>query len=95
MKSVNKTILEQIYYCEFLPCEKIKPLDPNYFPILNQIDREYRLLSSRLDDETKPHLEQFHQLMLHTGCMSDYANFAYGFRHGMLLMHELMNPDEH
>lgn len=93
MTSKQKSVLEQIYSCEFLPGEQFRPLDSDCFPTLSQIDRECRLLSSRLDDETKPHLERFHQLMLHAGCMSDYANFAYGFRHGMLPMHELMNPE--
>lgn len=87
------TLLEQIYYCDFLPSENIRPRAPDYRPTLNQIDREFRLLASRLDDDARSHHERFHQLLLDASSMSDYASFAYGFRHGMLLMQELMKPE--
>ena len=86
----KKTFLEQLYYCDFLPCENIKPTDPDYWPTCRKIDQETTYLSNRLNSEDKERLDGLVSLLLNTSCMSDYDNFVYGLRAGVMLMHELM-----
>ena len=93
MTSKRKSVLEQIYHNEFFAADSLFPRDPAYLPTLDQIEQEADLISRRLDDETKPHLERLQQLTFDAGCMSDYASFAYGFRQGLLLMYELLQPE--
>lgn len=90
MQSNKRTFLEQLYYCEFLPCENIKPSNPNYWPTCRKIDEEVSYLSKRLTSEDKEHLDHLVNLLSDMGCMSDYDNFVYGLRAGVLLMHEIM-----
>ena len=87
--NTRKTLLEQIYYNEFLPSESIEPSDPDYRPTCKRIDEEIKLISQRLGSEDRGHLDKLVGLLSDMSCMSDYDNFAYGFRAGVRLMHEV------
>ena len=90
--SAKKTLLEQLYYCEFLPSESIEPLDPDYWPTCKKVDEEIKLISQHLGSEDREHLAELVGLLSDLSCMSGYDHFAYGFRAGIRLMHEILSP---
>ena len=89
---MKKTLLEQLYYCDFLPSESIQPSDPDYKSTCQKIDEEITFLSERLSSGDKERLDTLVNLLFDKSCMTDYDNFAYGFRVGAQLILELMAP---
>lgn len=82
--------MEQLYYADFLPCENIEPSDPDYWPTCRKIDEEITCLAKHMSSEDKERLDHLVSLLSDMSCMSDYDNFVYGLRAGVLLMHEIM-----
>ena len=89
MSRTQKTFLEQLYDGELFPSEKIVSQDPAYYPTQCAISEIAEALSGRLDGEDKVSFARMMELMNEAGWMSDYANFAYGFRMGACIMREL------
>ena len=90
--STHKTFLEQLYFGEFFPGENVPSRDPDYWPTCRKIEKERCFISDRLSSEDREHLERLVNLLLDMSCMTDFDNFAYGLRAGVLLMHEVMTP---
>lgn len=65
---------------------------PRILARLQKNGEEIAFLSTRLNSEDKEHLDKLVKQLADTSRMSDYDNFAYGFRVGVLLMHEVMTP---
>lgn len=89
-KHSKKPLLEQLYDGELFPPEGLVSRNPDYRRASGQADREFQFLLSRLTSEDKQHLDA---LVDFTGEMDSYtafANFAYGFRYGALLMLEIL-----
>ncbi|MCH5287087.1 MAG: hypothetical protein J1E43_06675 [Christensenellaceae bacterium] len=84
--------MEQICYDEFFSNGGIRPNAPAYWPACKKNGEEIAFLSTRLNSEDKEHLDKLVKQLADTSRMSDYDNFAYGFRVGVLLMHEVMTP---
>lgn len=92
---MRKSILQQIFDGDFCTSETIRPSDPSYRAIGRRIDKAVGYLTTRLDDEDKTKLEELRNLIFEEQHMEAYANFAYGFRTGLLVMYELTSePDQ-
>ena len=90
----EKSLLERIYNGEFYPGEKTLSTDHEYFHLSRMQSDEIKYISGRLSDEDKVRFEKLINLMGETERMESYANFAYGFRTGMLLIHELLASED-
>lgn len=95
MKINKKSILQQLYDCEFLPLEQIISRDPEYITASQKISQEREILSLELSSEGKKRLETLMDLKTQQSDMDGYANFSYGFRYGMLMMYEIINGEDY
>ncbi len=89
-----KSILEKLYAGEFYPAENILPEDPAYRGMCETVGKERHYFADKLSDGDRERFEQWNDLVSDTQAMDDYANFAYGFRTGMLLMYETFSGGE-
>lgn len=94
MNQKAKSLLEQIYDGEFFPGELIRAKDPDYLPLCREVEKAYQYLCAALNDEGKQQLERMDNLRIQTSCMDAYANFAFGFRYGALLMLEIIAGED-
>ena len=85
----KKTLLEQMYDGEFYPNETVVSGDPDYVAMSHREGEEIEYIASQLNYEDKVRFDKLIDLMGETEHMNGYANFAYGFRTGILLMFEL------
>lgn len=86
-----KNIISKLYDGEIFPSEQIVSNDPRYWPMIRNISRERELLKAKLEKKDADRLEALSEQYYEVSSMSCYANFAYGFRLGMLLMYEIWN----
>lgn len=89
MSRAQRSFLEQLYCGEVFPGQQILPKDPAYFPTVSAISDVIDDLSARLGEEDRARIDRLVDLMHESACMTDYANFAYGFRMGALITREL------
>lgn len=94
MAKDRKSLLEQIYDGEFYPCETAVSSDSEYQSAGQKAYDEIEYIFSRLNNADKKHFDKLLDLMSERESMHGYANFAYGFRSGMLLMLELLAIDD-
>lgn len=94
MKRNRNSILEQIFYGEFFPNELIRSDDPDYLPTNKRIEDETKRLAGSLNDEEQKRLQSLVDLLTTVNDMDTCAGFSFGFRYGMLLMHELITGRE-
>lgn len=90
MKKPAKPILEQLYYGEFFPEEQLRSYDPDYLPTCRKLSKSMETFSFKLNDEEKKNLDEIVNLIAIRDSMDCYASFAYGFRSGAMLMHEIL-----
>ena len=94
MHTHNKSMLEQMYDGEYFPLEAIMPSDPRYFTMHQRLTAEKDYIATRLEPGEREHLDHLMELVTTTNGIEAYANYAYGFRSGALLMHELLTAKE-
>lgn len=89
MKKSQKSLLEQLYDGELFPPDGISPNLPEYREACGRAEQESSYLMARLSDEDKRHLDELIDITGEMDSYTAYANFAHGFRCGVLLMCEL------
>lgn len=82
-------ILEALYNGHICPVENVIPSSPNYRPIVEEISKGREYFLSRLSDEDKKRFEIWNQKVFQYEEMVEYANFAYGFKLGIMLWYEV------
>ena len=85
-----KSILEELFYGQFFPFERIVPHDPGYRPLNQKISGLKQKLQERLPAEDYQTLKELLDLGCDSGLMETYASFEYGFKLGALLMLEVL-----
>lgn len=90
MKEYKKSFLELLYDEELFSVLGLDKRNPAYLPTCREADKEQRYLAERLSDKDKEHLENFAGLRNDMAYMESFARFSFGFRYGMLLMHEML-----
>lgn len=84
------SILQDWYDGNLFPAEEIVPQDPEYLAMAEKIDAENRHFKSLLSQDDKARFDELYDLHLSYSTMYAYEHFAYGFKMGLLLMHELL-----
>ena len=95
MSNNTQSILEHIYNYGFFPLEQVRSTDPEYAPTLHRMSDELERLSKSLNPDNQERLEKIMNFRSELSIMDSYANFVYGFRHGLLLMHEVLTEWDH
>lgn len=90
MKKNDRSMLEHLYYGDFLISEQIRTNDPDYVPTCDEAEEEYRYMRQLLGENDRKHFERLLELNSSIDCMKSCATFTCGFRHGALLMLELL-----
>ena len=86
-----KSILEELFYGQFFPFERIVPNDPGYRPLNQKISGLKQKLQERLPAEDYQTLKELLDLGCDSGLMETYASFEYGFKVGALIMLEVLD----
>ena len=90
MKKTRPSILEHLYYGDFLITEQIHVDDPEYHSACDEADEAYHCVRNLLDKDDRKRLEHLLELHSSINCMESCASFTCGFRFGALLMLEIM-----
>ena len=85
-----KSILEELFYGQIFPFERIVPQDPEYRPINQKKSDIKQRLQKRLPAEDYKALEGLLDLDCDSSVMEAYASFAYGFKLGALVILEVL-----
>lgn len=83
-------ILKDLYNGKIYPLEAIDPVDEEYRKTCERIGELRYYFEKKLPAEDKEKFEEWNQLLHNFAYMEDYANFAYGFRLGLVLMLEVL-----
>ena len=84
------SILQGWYSGELHPAEEIDPGDRAYRALEEKIERSRDDFTERLSAADREKFEELTGHMLEESDRYAYASFAYGFKLGLLLMHEVM-----
>ena len=79
-------ILEKLYNGQIYPFEEIVPQDKEYRTTNRKISEIREYFYENLSPEDREKFEEMNKLSRESAHMEFYANFAYGFRLGVLLM---------
>ena len=83
-------VLRDWYEGNIYPMDNISPDDPDYEEVVNELGEIMQHLESILPTEEQENFSKMKQLLHESDMMERYANFAYGFRLGALLMSEIL-----
>ena len=86
-----KSILEELFYGQIFPFERIVPQDPGYRPLNQKISDIKKTLQERIAAEDYQALEGLLNLGCDSSVMEAYASFEYGFKLGALIMLEVLS----
>ena len=86
-----KSILEELFYGQIFPFERIVPRDPEYRPLNRKKSDIKQTLQARLPAEDYKALEGLLDLDCDSSVMEAYASFEYGFKLGALIMLEVLD----
>ncbi|MCH5287009.1 MAG: hypothetical protein J1E43_06285 [Christensenellaceae bacterium] len=87
---MSKSLLEQLYDGELFPPEGISSSMPAYVRASDRAEKESVYLMSRLNEEDRRRFDEFIDIAGEMESCTAFANFAYGFRCGVMLMCELI-----
>lgn len=94
-RTENKmSILEHLYNGGLRPAEKIVPRKTDYRPMTNKIAEERDYFMGKLPEEDKDRFKEWNEMVSNCGNMTEYANFAYGFRLGAVITFEILMDEE-
>jgi hypothetical protein len=85
-----KPILEELFYGQIYPFERIVPNDPGYRPLNQKISAIKQTLQEKLPAEDCQALEELLDLCCDSGVLESAASFRYGFKLGALIMLEVL-----
>lgn len=88
------SILEDLYSGKVYPLEKIVPQDERYRPTNEKIGELREYFKENLSPEDCEKFKQWSSLMYESQYMDSYANFAYGFRLGIMLLLDVLTGFE-
>lgn len=83
-------ILKDLYNGKIYPLDAIVPQDEEYRKTGEKIGEMRSYFEGKLPPEDKEKFARWNQLINEDCYMEAYANFAYGFRLGMLLMFDTL-----
>jgi hypothetical protein len=89
-----KSILEELFYGQIRPFERIVPQDPGYRPLNQKISGIKQMLQEKLPAEDYQALEGLLDLDCDSSVMEACASFEYGFKLGALIMLEVLGGEE-
>lgn len=84
------SILKDLYNGRIYPLEAIDPEDEEYRKTCEKIGEMREYFEKKLSPEDREKFEEWNQLIYNSTYMEDYANFAYGFRFGIILGFETL-----
>ena len=84
------SVLRDWYDGNIYPMDDILPEDSDYREVTNELGEIMQHLEGILPAEEQENFEKMKQLQHESDVMETYANFAYGFRLGALLMSEIL-----
>lgn len=84
-----KNIIEELYYGNLHPEERIVPTDPEYRPLNRKVSKLIEEAKERLLENDFATLEQILDLTSDSSSMVTSASFVEGFRMGALVMVEV------
>lgn len=84
------SILEDLYTGKIYPFEDIVSKDKNYCPVNKKIEELQEYFCKKLSIEDRENFEQWNNLIHESHYMDSYANFAYGFRLGSMLLLDVL-----
>ena len=87
-------ILEELFYGQIRPFERIVPQDPGYHPLNQQISGIKETLQTKLPADDYQALEELLNLCCDSGVLETCASFGYGFKLGALMMMEVLGGRE-
>ena len=87
-------ILRNLYQGKLNPFEHAVSKEDEYRMLDREIAEKRKNLMECLSEEGREQFEAWDQDVMKAGTMGEYANFAYGFRLGVLLMCEIMFAEE-
>ena len=88
-----KSILEQLYYGNVSPWEKIFPKNPEFRPLLDKASEKEAYFAEKLNAEEEANFTEYQDIIQKANCMEVYESFSYGFRLGMSLLWEVVSTD--
>ncbi|NWL88667.1 hypothetical protein DMN77_13930 [Paenibacillus sp. 79R4] len=84
-----KSVIEELYYGNLHPEERIVPTDPEYRPLNRKISKLIEEARERLSENDFALLEQILDLTNDSNSMVTSTSFVEGFRMGALVMVEV------
>ena len=84
------SVLKDLYNGKIYPCEVIVPQEEEYRQMSVQMEKLREYFAEKQPQEDKEKFEEWNRLILETGHMEEYANFAYGFRLAVMLMADVL-----
>lgn len=84
------SILEELYTGKIYPFEDIVSKDKNYCSVNKKIEELQEYFCEKLSIEDREKFEQWNNLIHESNYMDSYANFAYGFRLGSMLLIDVL-----
>lgn len=85
------SLLEKLYNGGIDPNEEIVCCTPAYHALNNKINKEREYFVSHFSLEDARRFDDYECLLMESSSMYAYANFAYGFKLGTMMMCEVMN----
>lgn len=88
------SVLERLYMGNLCPVEEAAPHDTGYRFLSNKIDEEREYFRGILSAEDKERFEKWNEMIFRYEDITEYANFAQGFRLGATLTSEIFIGSE-
>ncbi len=83
------SVLQQLYMGNLCPVEEAVPHDTEYRYLSNKIGEEREYFEGILSSEDRERFEKWNTMVFRYEDISEYANFAQGFRLGAMLTSEI------
>ena len=94
MENSSMSIIENLYNGKINPIEEAIPQDENYRPLTKQIADERAYFESRLPAEDRERFEYWNKLIFEYEKMTEYANFSYGLKQGIMFATEVYKDED-
>lgn len=82
------SILKDWYNGQLYPAEEIVPREEKYIQLQHKIEQEREHFESQFALKDRERFDELNSLMLEQSSLYAYANFAYGFKLGLLLIYK-------
>lgn len=82
------SILKDWYDGQLYPAEEIVPREEEYMQLQHKIEQEREYFEAQFTTRDRERFDELNSLILEQSSLYAYANFAYGFKLGLLLTFE-------